>query len=116
MSTTTVKFDLVEKPTVALRFPIRSPIPCPCCGSSAEITSPNECICTHCGATQRKMRNEVERLKAMASPEWSDLYRAAARLIPLSRHQGRYWEELKGPARQELVQGVRLVMKALKER
>jgi hypothetical protein len=62
------------------------------------------------------MRNEIERLKAVSSPERSDMYRAAAKLIPISQFRGRYWDELKGPARQELLQAARSVIKALKEK
>lgn len=110
------RMDLVERPVAAVRFPIRSPVPCPCCGGGIEISSPTECKCVNCGATQRKMRNEIERLKAVSSPERSDLYRAAAKLIPISQYKGRYWDELKGPAREELIKASRSVIKALKEK
>lgn len=110
------KTDLVEAPVMAVRFPVRCPIPCTCCSGPVEMDSPGTCHCLRCGATQRKMTNELERLKAVSSPERSDLFRAAAKLIPISQFRGRYWEELKGPAREELIKASRSVIKALKEK
>lgn len=111
-----IKTDLVEAPVLAARFPIRCPIPCICCSGPVEMDSPGNCHCLRCGATQRKMSNELERLKAVSSPERSDLFRAAAKLIPISRFQERYWDELKGPAREELIKAVRSSIKSLKEK
>lgn len=103
-------------PELTARFPFTIPVRCVCCGGRVEMISPEKVSCTVCGATHRKMANEVERLKAVSSPEQSDLFRAAAKLIPLSPHDGSHWEELKGPVRKELIQAVRTVLKALKEK
>lgn len=111
-----MKADLVERPVAAVRFPIRSPVPCPVCGGGIEILGPTECHCVNCGATQRKMRNEIERLKAVSSPEESDLFRAAAKLIPISQWKGMHWEQIKGPGRNELIKAARAATKALKEK
>lgn len=115
MSTAT-KTDLVDTPVLAARFPIRCPMPCICCSGPVEVDSPGNCHCIRCGATQRKMSNELERLKAVSSPERSDLFRAAAKLIPISQFKGRHWEELRGPAREELIKAVRSSIKSLKEK
>lgn len=111
-----VKTDLMETPVLAARFPIRCPIPCICCSGPVEMDSPGNCHCLRCGSTQRKMTNELERLKAVFSPERSDLFRAAAKLIPISRFQGSHWDDLKGSAREELIKAARASMKSLKEK
>lgn len=98
----------------SVRFPFFVPLPCSCCGSPVEMTSPQVIKCTSCGAGAVKMGNEVERLKAVTSPEQSDLERAAARILRVGPYEGKHWNDLKGPERREMVDVVKTAIKTLK--